>query len=146
MSYLAPQLRATRLVLLATARDASAVWAERMSVWSSLLRVARRVQLPALTTDEVGEIIAASGPSVAADTLRVVASRTGGNPLLVTELVAYLRGRRQLGDPVTALAVPSSVRSLVTGRTARLPAATRARARGLAARDASSPLPAQRTN
>jgi tetratricopeptide (TPR) repeat protein len=124
LSYLAPQLRATRLVLLATARDTSAVWAERMSVWSSLLRVARCVQLPALTTDEVGEVIAASGPIVAADTLRVVASRTGGNPLLVTELVAYLRGRRQLGDPVTALAVPTSVRSLVAGRAGRLPAAT----------------------
>jgi hypothetical protein len=125
LSYLAPQLRATRLVVLATARDALAVWAERLPVWSSLLRAGRRVQLPALTADEVGDIIAASGPVVAADTLRVVASRTGGNPLLVTELVAYLRGRRQLGDPVTALVVPSSVRSLVAGRAARLPAATR---------------------
>jgi len=49
-----------------------------------------------------------------------------GSPLLVTELVTHLPQPGGLGDPVTALALPESVRALVAGRLARLPAPTAA--------------------
>ena len=83
--------------------------------------------------DDVAALLDAAGPPLAPDTLRVVAHWTGGNPLLVTELAAELRSLGGLGDPVTALAVPESVRALVAARCARLPEAGR---RALAAGDA----------
>ena len=98
---------------------------------TSQAELVRRGELTAV--DDVAALLDAAGPPLAPDTLRVVAHWTGGNPLLVTELAAELRSLGGLGDPVTALAVPESVRALVAARCARLPEAGR---RALAAGDA----------
>jgi len=126
LGYVARQLRATSVVILATCRDGEAAWAGRGRIRGELARAGRSLPLATLSTEDVAELIAASGAAPAADTVRVVASRTGGSPLLVTELVTHLRSRGGLGDPVTALALPESVRALVAGRLARLPAPTAA--------------------
>src|SRR5882757_8552148 len=126
LGYVARQLRATSVVILATCRDGEAAWAGRGRIRGELARAGRSLPLATLSTEDVAELIAASGAAAAADTVRVVASRTGGSPLLVTELVTHLRSRGGLGDPVTALALPESVRALVAGRLARLPAPTAA--------------------
>ena len=117
--HAATQLKGSATLLLATARDADSAWRGRLASWAELLRASRILSLTPLSIDEVGELIIGSGQPVAPDTLRAVARRTDGNPLLVTELVGYLRAHGRLGDPVTALAVPSSVRALVAGQLAR---------------------------
>jgi AAA ATPase domain len=126
LGYVARQLRATRVVIVATCRDGEAAWSGRGRIRGELARAGSSLPLATLTTEDVAELIAASGPEPRADTVRVVASRTGGSPLLVTELVTHLLSRGGLGDPVTALALPESVRALVAGRLARLPAPTAA--------------------
>jgi tetratricopeptide (TPR) repeat protein len=121
LGHVARQLRATRVVILATCRDGEAAWQGRGRIRGELARAGGSLPLATLSTDDVAELIAASGSAPRPDTLRVVAQRTGGSPLLVTELMTFLRIRGGLGDPVTALAVPESVRALVAGRLARLP-------------------------
>lgn len=121
LDHVARQLRATRIVVLATCRDGDAVWEGRADIRGSLTGIGRTLTLPPLSVDQVAELISRSGSAVPDDTLRVVARRTGGNALLVTELLTFLRDRG-LGDPVTALSVPESVRALVAGRRTRLPA------------------------
>jgi len=126
LGHVARQLRATRVVIVATCRDGEAAWSGRGRIRGELARAGSSLPLATLSTEDVAELIAASGSEPRADTVRVVASRTGGSPLLVTELVTHLRSRGGLGDPVTALALPESVRALVAGRLARLPASTAA--------------------
>jgi len=126
LGYVARQLRATRVVILGTCRDGEAAWAGRRRIRGELARAGRSLPLATLSIEEVAELIEASGVTPSADTVGVVARRTGGSPLLVTELVTHLRSRGGLGDPVTALALPESVRALVAGRLARLPAPTAA--------------------
>ncbi|WP_433298197.1 ATP-binding protein [Pseudonocardia sp. CA-142604] len=121
LGHVARQLRATHVVILATSRDGEAAWQGRGRIRGELVRAGRSLPLATLSTGDVAQLMAASGSSPQPDTLRVVAQRTGGSPLLVTELVTFLRSRGGLGDPVTALAVPESVRALVAGRLARLP-------------------------
>ena len=110
LGHVARQLRATRVVIIATCRDGEAAWQGRGRIRGELVRAGRSVPLATLSTDDVARLMAASGSSPRPDTLRVVAQRTGGSPLLVTELVTFLRSRGGLGDPITALAVPESVR------------------------------------
>jgi AAA ATPase domain len=126
LGHVARQLRATRVVIVATCRDGEAAWSGRGRIRGELARAGSSLPLATLSTDDVAELIAASGVAPAPDTVRVVASRTGGSPLLVTELVTHLRSRGDIGGPVTALALPESVRALVAGRLARLPAPTAA--------------------
>jgi hypothetical protein len=121
LGHVARQLLATRVVIIATCRDGEAAWHGRGRIRGELVRAGRSLPLATLSTDDIAQLMAASGSTPRPDTLRVVAQRTGGSPLLVTELVAFLHSRGGLGDPVTALAVPESVRALVAGRLARLP-------------------------
>ena len=97
--HAATQLKGSATLLLATARDADSAWRGRLASWAELLRASRILSLTPLSIDEVGALIIGGGQPVAPDTLRAVARRTDGNPLLVTELVGYLRAHGRLGDP-----------------------------------------------
>jgi len=98
-----PELRTLPVVVLATARDSG--WEGREDLRAELLRQSSRVALTALTPDEVRDLVPGADD-------RLIA-RTGGNPLLVTELA---RGAED---------VPTSLRSLVGARLASLPPRSR---------------------
>jgi hypothetical protein len=70
------ELRTLPLLVVATARDTG--WAGREQLRAELLHQAHRVSLAPLTEDEVRELVPAADDRLFA--------RTGGNPLLVTEL------------------------------------------------------------
>ncbi|HUR13562.1 MAG TPA: AAA family ATPase [Mycobacteriales bacterium] len=93
-----PELRSLPIVVLATARDTG--WEGREDLRAQLLRQGSRIALTALSPDEVRDLVPGADD-------RLIA-RTGGNPLLVTELA------RAAED------VPTSLRSMVTARTRSL--------------------------
>jgi hypothetical protein len=94
-----PELRTLPFVVLATARDIG--WSGREDLHTELLRQGRRVALGPLSADEVRQLAPAADERLA--------ERTGGNPLLVTELARDPEG------------VPASLRSLVASRLSALP-------------------------
>lgn len=96
------------LLLLATARDTAEPGLEvgRDRTWE-------RVRLDGLDRDDVGALARSLDVHLDADEAADVRTRTGGNPLFVTELV-------RLGGP----GVPSTVADVVRARLAALPAAT----------------------
>ena len=98
-----PALRTLPLVVVVTARDTG--WGGREDLRADLLREGVRVALGPLGPDEVRQIVPGADD-------RLV-ERTGGNPLLVTEL-----GR-------SGQDVPTSLRALVGGRLVGLPEQTR---------------------
>jgi hypothetical protein len=97
-----PALRTLPLVVVVTARDTG--WTGREDLRADLLRQGARVALGPLGPDEVRQIVPGADD-------RLI-ERTGGNPLLVTELG---RSREH---------VPPSLRALVAGRVAELPEPT----------------------
>jgi hypothetical protein len=99
---LSPELRTLPVVVVATARDTG--WTGREELRAELLRQATRVALTTLGADDVRRLVPGADD-------RLIA-RTGGNPLLVTELA------RSGGQ------VPTSLRSLVTARLSTADAAT----------------------
>jgi len=103
---LAADLRSLPVLVVATARDTG--WEGREQLRAELLRGTRRIALAPLDTAEIAELL---GPADAgrADEL---ARRTGGNPLLVTELAR------------DSTALPASLRALVAARTAACGATT----------------------
>ena len=70
------------------------------------MRNAHRLALGSLSDADVGELVGTIvGNEFTADVVPVIAQRTGGNPLLVVELVRLLRE----GTDALATKVPSSV-------------------------------------
>jgi tetratricopeptide (TPR) repeat protein len=100
---ISPELRALPVVVVATARDTG--WEGREELRADLLRQGTRVALAPLTAEEVRDLVPDADD-------RLVA-RTGGNPLLVTELAR------------AAEEVPASLRTLVGARLAAVPPRTR---------------------
>jgi hypothetical protein len=100
-------LRTTPVLVLATARDTG--WDGREDLRAELLHQARRVPLHPLGSDEVAALVGTDDQDRVAELVR----RTGGNPLLVTELA---RGEGT---------VSPSLQALVRARLDALPATTR---------------------
>jgi tetratricopeptide (TPR) repeat protein len=98
-----PELRTLPVVVLATARDIG--WTGREELRAELLRQATRVALTPLAAEDVRRLVPDADDHLIA--------RTGGNPLLVTELAR--------GDGH----VPTSLRSLVAARLATVDRTTR---------------------
>lgn len=92
------ELRGTSVLVVATARDTG--WDGREPLRAELLRQARRIPLQPLGIDEIAELL---GPEQQGRVDRL-AARTGGNPLLVTELARSVEE------------VPTSLRALVAAR------------------------------
>jgi hypothetical protein len=107
---LAPALRSLHAVVLATARDD---WRGRADVWGGLNRLGRTIRLSPFTEADIGELVRAPAGDPAPWT---ILARTGGNPLLVTELVRSLAEGDEPGR-----VVPGSVQAIAAARLASLP-------------------------
>jgi hypothetical protein len=119
LAHLVPTLRSSRAVVLATARVGEHAWHGHVDVHAALLRQATSLRLGPLNEQQIGELIAqvAGSPRSDVRTRRVLA-RTGGNPLLVTELVRLLAERPLLEMNALCAGVPATVRAITAERIA----------------------------
>jgi predicted ATPase len=107
LAELGPALRAMPAAVLVTARDGDQAWQGRLDERGALLRSGLVITLPPFTADDVAGLVASpTGAPPAPDLVRVIAERSAGNPLLVTELTRQLsrqggRGRGPRGGPRT---------------------------------------------
>src|SRR3954447_19213113 len=100
--------RSQAVLVVATARDGDLEWSGREQLRGELLGQAHRLALAPLAAADVAVLLDDAEPA----RVRALLDRTGGNPLLVTEMA------RSTQD------VPSSLRAMVSARTARLPPLT----------------------
>ncbi len=125
LAELAPALRAMPAAVLVTARDGDQDWRGRLDERGALLRSGLVIALPPLGEDDVAGLVAGvagtpPGPALVA----IIAERSGGNPLLATELARQLAGpEASPGEARTV--VPGSVRVITRARLAGLPEPTR---------------------
>ena len=124
LAELAPALRAMPAAVLVTARDGDQAWQGRLDERGALLRSGLVIMLPPFTEDDVAGLVASlTGAPPAPDLVRVIAERSGGNPLLVTELTRQL-SRQGGGAAAARAAVPEPVRVITGARLAELPVPT----------------------
>jgi predicted ATPase/class 3 adenylate cyclase len=125
LRFLGGAIADSRLLVVASYREAESRAHELAAIFGELARVGRRVSLRGLTTDEVEAYVA----HVAGETSRTEAVRlraiTGGNPFFLGEVMRLLSAGGRLGeegedvrDPM--LRVPEEVRSLIRRRVAGL--------------------------
>jgi len=125
LAELAPALRAMPAAVLVTARDGDQDWQGRPAERSALLRSGPVIMLPPFGQDDVASLVGAvTGAPPGPDLVTVVAERSGGNPLLATELVRQLARQGASTDQARA-AVPDSVRVITRARLAELREPTR---------------------
>ena len=125
LSELAPTLRAMPVAVLVTAREGDRAWQGRLSERAALLRSGLVITLPPFGEDDVAGLLAGvSGAPAMPDLVRVIAERSGGSPLLVTELARHLASREASTDEARVL-VPDSVLVITRARLAELPESTR---------------------
>ena len=120
LAELAPALRAMSAAVLVTTRDGDQAWQGRLDERGALLRSGLVITLPPFAEGDVAGLVASlTGAPPAPDLVRVIAERSGGNPLLVTELARQLS--RHGGDTAAARAVvPEPVRVITSARLAEL--------------------------
>ncbi len=115
LAHLVPTLRSSAALVLATARDGEQAWHGHVEAHAALLRQATAMHLVPLNEPQIGELMAhmtgQSPPDVLTE--RVLA-RTGGNPLLVVELIRSFGERPD--NTAFAAAVPASVRAMTAER------------------------------
>ena len=110
LAELAPALRAMPAAVLVTARDGDQAWQGRLDERSALLRSGLVITLPPFGEGDVADLVASlTGAPPAPDLVRVIAERSGGNPLLVVELARQV-SRPGGGDAAAArVVVPEPV-------------------------------------
>jgi tetratricopeptide (TPR) repeat protein len=115
-----------RLALVGTLRPGEA--AEPLAaVLAELYRHARvTLQLPGLPSDATAALVERAGLAASPELLSVLATRTGGNPFFLTQLVTVLRSHAPHAQQVLAVEVPSHVVEVIQRRLARLPQSTAA--------------------
>jgi hypothetical protein len=111
LAELAPALRSSPVLVLATARDGAHDWRGHDEVWGLLNRLGEQVRPQPFTEHDVGTLLTVAGLHPTPATVGGITRRTKGNPLLVCELLAS-------GATDFATAVPASLRSLVAARLA----------------------------
>lgn len=110
------------LLVVATVRSDEASHEQQRAALDALARVAHVRQLAPLGDDDVALLLRDAGLEADPDLVTVVRARTGGNPLLVSELVrAAPRTSTDAAHAALATEVPSRVADLVASRLARLP-------------------------
>jgi len=93
LAELAPVLRAMPAAVLVTTRDGDQDWQGRLDERSVLLRSGLLITLPPFGADDVAGLVAGvTGIPPAPDLVTIIAERSGGNPLLATELARQLAG------------------------------------------------------
>ncbi len=134
LAFLAGELKAARLVVLATYRDVEVAAGQPLvETLGALARepVVERIPLHGLGSAEVARLITNTTESRPGERLvRTVHDRTEGNPFFVTELLRLLQseGKLQADDALAAArrAIPVGVRDVLRRRLARLPEQTNA--------------------
>ena len=131
LSYLAPKLRESHLLLVGTYRPAEIGPGHPLRDCLATLsrhQVVDRVELEGLGELEVADLIeAATGAVVPGRTVAAVRTRTEGNPFFVTELARLLASEHDLAAAGgLGRAVPAGVRDVVRRRLRRLPEETMA--------------------
>jgi AAA ATPase-like protein len=116
LAELAPALRSMAVAVLVTARDGDQDWQGRLAERGALLRSGPVITLPPFTENDVASLVGAvTGASPEPDLVTVIAERSGGNPLLATELARQL-ARQQTGTSQARMLVPDSVRVITRAR------------------------------
>jgi predicted ATPase len=112
LAELAPSLRGTATVALATARDSERDWIGRRRVWGELNRLGETVRLGPFQEADIAALLSQTlGAPPPAETVHTIAARTRGHPLLVCELI---ESQAELGD--VSRFVPASIRAMVGAR------------------------------
>lgn len=129
ISFLAPRLRDSRLLILGTYRPAEIGPSHPLrDALAALSRhqVVERVELTGLGEGEISDLIeATTGAVVTPSAVAAVRDRTEGNPFFVTELARLLASEHDLVGPgELGRMVPAGVRDVVRRRLARLPEET----------------------
>lgn len=124
LRYFVRDVRASRLLLLATHRHPKAVPPDREELVEDLLREGRLLGLRGLDRDEVGRVVAqVSGVEPASSKVAAIHEATGGNPLFVREVTRLLAGEDPLDRPGRpSIPVPDTVRAVIRRRLAPLSA------------------------
>jgi hypothetical protein len=117
LAHLVATLRSCAALVLATAREGAHAWHDRTEVRAALQRQATILRPAPLTEPQIVELLPESDSrgARAAVAGRVLA-RTGGNPLLVVELIRSLGARPTLAAEALVSAVPASVRAFTDER------------------------------
>ena len=117
LAELAPALRAIPAAVLVTARDGDQAWQGRLDERGALLRSGLVITLAPFGEDDVAGLVAGvTGAAPEPDLVRVIAERSGGNPLLVTELAAEaVRHARDAGDDAALAACLAALCDAIAG-------------------------------
>jgi DNA-binding SARP family transcriptional activator len=123
LRLLAAQLNRHRCVVVTTRRTGDSTIDPAVEATAAALdreHTVRRVPIPPLTVDQVGDLLDRYAGSTGADPA-ALHRRTGGNLFYLVELVRFYLGRTAVGDEV-----PTSVQAVVEQRHDQLPRDTRA--------------------
>ena len=125
LAELAPALRSMPAAVLVTARDSDQAWQGRLDERSALLRSGLVITLPPFSEEDVAALVAgATGAPPGPALVGIIAERSGGNPLLATELARQLASRETSTDEARVM-VPGSVQVITRARQAELPETAR---------------------
>jgi hypothetical protein len=122
LAHLAAGLRSSAVLLLATARDGEHAWHDHVEVRAAIVRQVTAVHLLPLSEQQVGELMAHVNTDMARRSVLAerIHARTGGNPLLVSELIRPLGEQPPLEGNRSGSAfgatVPASVRAITAER------------------------------
>lgn len=99
LRFLGPEVRQRSLLIVATCRESELrAVPEAPHIRADLARLAERLPLAGLTTEEVGDYArAATGTDASAGVVRAIHAATGGNAFFVTEVIELLRRAGRLG-------------------------------------------------
>lgn len=122
LAHLAAGLRSAAVLVLATARDSEHAWYDHVEARAAIMRQATSLHLPPLSEQQVGELVAHVNMDVPRRSVMAerIHARTGGNPLLVSELIRALSEQLSLEGArmgtAPAATVPASIRAITAER------------------------------
>jgi hypothetical protein len=117
LGHLAPALRTSAAVVLATARGGEHAWRDHVEVRAALVRHARSFPLAPLDHVEVATLVThITGAPPATGIVSSIMARTGGQTLLVVELLRLLGVKGLAESAAIAAAVPESIRAIVANK------------------------------
>src|SRR5207249_967429 len=105
-------LRSSAAVVLATARDGEHAWHDHIAIRATLVRHARSFPLAPLDHVEVASLVAhVTGAPPVTGIVSSIVGRTGGQTLLVVELLRLLGVKGLAESAAVGAAVPESIRA-----------------------------------
>ena len=127
LQFLVRDLRANRLVVVATYRDREANPSGEVSdAIRAVTREGTFLPLRRLNSDEVSELLDdRAGRPVPSELAAALHKTTEGNPMFVDQVYRMLEARDALDAPITALPIPEGMRDLIRKRLGALDEPTR---------------------